>query len=100
MIVWTIITAPFRWLRDLCVWISNAWNTYWKEEYEITIYYPGEKATLADGSVVEKQPAEKTFKAKKILKKNPKHFMWIDLEDRHHELKFLNPVVFHVVKVF
>jgi hypothetical protein len=80
--------------------IKEWWLSLWREKYEITIYYPGEKVTLADGSTVEKEPAEKTFSAKKILKKNPKHFIWIDLEDRHHELKFLTPVVFHIVKVF
>ena len=80
--------------------VADWWTSIWREEYQITIYYPGEKVTLADGSTVEKAPAEKSFFAKKIVKKNPKHFIWIDLEDRHHELKFLNPVVFHITKLY
>lgn len=72
----------------------------WREEYQITIYYPGEKVTLADGSVVEKKAAERSFTAKKIIKQNPKHFIWIDLKDRQHELKFIDPVVFHIIKIY
>lgn len=76
------------------------WHSLWREEYILTIYFPGETTTLADGSTVEKPASQKEFVAKKLLKKGPKQFKWIDTDDREHELTFLKPVVFHVIKVY
>lgn len=80
--------------------IIDWWNSLWREEYQLKIYFPGEIATLADGSTVEKPAAEKQFVAKKLIKTTPKHFIWIDLKDRRHEIKFLKPVVFHIIKIY
>lgn len=79
--------------------VADWWTGLWREEYQLKIYFPGETVTLADGSVLEKPANEKQFACKKILKQSPKHFVWIDLKDRQHELKFLKPVVYHIIKL-
>lgn len=80
--------------------VSDWWNSLWREEYQLKIYFPGESATLADGSVVTKPASERQFACKKLIKTNPKHFIWIDLKDRQHEIRFLQPVVFHIIKIY
>jgi len=82
-------------LRKLHDW----WIKLWREEYLLNIFYPGQKITSPDGTVTEGS-VEKSFPAKKITKHSPKHFVWIDLENRVHELKFIEPVVYHIIKIY
>lgn len=64
------------------------WYRLWKEEYILMITIAGEPV------------AEKTFKAKKILKHSPKVFIFMDHEDQRHEIRFKDPVDYHIIKVY
>ena len=53
-------------------------------------------ANQAKGIVLQKVQKE----AKKIVKQGPKHFIFYDLEGKKNEIKYLEPVDFHIVKVW
>tara|TARA_S200002703_G_scaffold156957_1_gene163702 strand:- start:188 stop:403 length:216 start_codon:yes stop_codon:yes gene_type:complete len=67
--------------------ITQVWEELFKEQYEITVY------------LNKKLEKSKVYKAKKVLKSTPKHFIWIDADDQRHELKFVKPVIYHIVKI-
>ena len=79
--------------------IKKWWNEFWREEYELIIWVADTVTVHQDGARTETWK-EKRYKAKKLIKTNPKHFVFIDLNQRRNEIKFLKPVDFHVIKVW
>jgi hypothetical protein len=79
--------------------IKKWWKEYWLEEYELIISVPGDVVIHADGSRTESTKQVK-YAAKKLIKTVPKHFVFVDMNGRKNEIKFLNPVDFHVIKVW
>ena len=79
--------------------LKTWWKNIWREEYELIITVPGDTVIHADGGRTEKK-SQQLYQAKKLIKTTPKHFIFIDLAGKRNEIKFLDPVVFHVVKVW
>jgi|TARA_S200002703_G_C3787134_1_gene242745 hypothetical protein len=79
--------------------IKNWWLTLIKEEYELTIYFPGKTELLENGTrILSADP--KTYRAKAIKKLTPKHIIFIDLEGRKHEVKTVNAVGYDITKIY
>ena len=79
--------------------IKEWWKRVWREEYELIITVPDEVTILANGARTEKTK-QQIYHAKKSGKATPKHFVFHDLEGKKNEIKFLNPVDFHIVKIY
>jgi nicotinamide riboside kinase len=79
--------------------LKTWWQKITREEYELIITVPGDVTIHADGSRTEKK-TQQFYQAKKIIKAIPKHFVFIDLNGKRNEIKFLQPVDFHIVKVW
>jgi ERCC4-related helicase len=79
--------------------IKDWWTTLWREEYQLIITVPGDTIIHADGSRTE-TTKDKQYAASKIIKTTPKIFIFEDLKGRRHEIKFLNPVDFHIIKIW
>lgn len=63
------------------------WNRLWREEYILMITPIGDS-----------EP--RTFKARKILKHSPKVFIFMDHDDQRHEIRYKDPVDYHIIKVY
>jgi hypothetical protein len=79
--------------------LKTWWKNLWREEYELIITVPGDVIIHADGGRTEKK-SQQIYHAKKLVKTTPKHFVFIDMDGKRNEIKFLQPVVFHVVKIW
>lgn len=79
--------------------IKNWWLTLIKEEYELTIFFPGKTEILGDGTRVT-SGAPKTYKAKAIKKLTQTHIVFIDLDGRKHEIKVVDPVGYDLKKIY
>lgn len=79
--------------------IKHWWLTLIKEEYELTIYFPGKIELLENGSRIETIDP-KTYRAKAVKKLTPKHIIFIDLEGRKHEVKTVNSVGYDITKIY
>jgi hypothetical protein len=79
--------------------IKDWWTTLWREEYQLIITVPGDTTIHADGSRTE-TTKDKQYSASKLIKTTPKIFIFKDLQGRRHEIKFLNPVDFHIIKIW
>ena len=79
--------------------LKTWWQKITREEYELIITVPGDTIIHADGARTEKK-AQQFYQAKKLIKTTPKHFIFIDMNGKRNEIKFLDPVVFHVVKIW
>ena len=79
--------------------IKHWWLTLIREEYELTIYFPGKTEVLESGARIESADP-KTYKAKAIKKLTPKHIIFIDLEGRKHEVKTVNAVGYDITKIY
>ena len=79
--------------------VKNWWLTLIKEEYELTIYFPGKTELLENGARIESADP-KTYRAKAIKKLTPKHIIFIDLEGRKHEVKTVNAVGYDITKIY
>jgi len=79
--------------------IKKWWKEFWLEEYELIISVSDTVTTHAHGARTETWK-EKKYSAKKLIKTTPTHFVFIDVAGRRNEIKFLNPVDFHVIKIW
>lgn len=79
--------------------LKTWWKEYWLEEYELIIWVADTVTVHPDGARTETWK-EKKYKVKKLLKSSPKHFVFIDLNNHRNEIKFLNPVDFHIIKIW
>jgi len=74
-------------------WIRNLF----REEWELTIYFPGNTTLLPDNSrVFTHNP--KTYQVKKIRKLTPKHMIFIEVGGIKHEVKTIEPVGYDLRK--
>jgi hypothetical protein len=67
--------------------ITDVWKALFQEEYEIVVY------------LNKKLTKKNTYAAKKVIKSSPKHFVWVGTDGKKHELKFVNPVNYHITKL-
>lgn len=74
------------------------WNKLTKEEWELTVLFPGESKFLPDGTRVT-SGAPKTYRLKKLQKLTNKHIIFIDTEGRRHEINVVEPVGYSLIKV-
>ena len=79
--------------------IKHWWRTLIREEWEITVFFPGDLKILPDGTTIQKD-APKTYRAKKIKKITTKHIIFTDLLGVKHEIKVVNPVGYDVRKIY
>lgn len=79
--------------------IKTWWKKLWREEYQLIITIPSDTIFHADGSRTE-TTKEKQYAASKLIKTTPKFFIFKDLKGRRHEIKFLKPVNFHIIKIW
>jgi hypothetical protein len=79
--------------------IVEWWKRITREEYEMVIWVADTVTTHQDGERTKTWKAQ-TYHAKKIVKQGPKHFIFYDLEGKKNEIKYLEPVDFHIVKVW
>tara|TARA_B100000780_G_scaffold178413_1_gene125066 strand:- start:606 stop:851 length:246 start_codon:yes stop_codon:yes gene_type:complete len=78
--------------------LGDWWKRIIREEYHLIITVPVEVITT-DGMTTERFK-EKQYAAKKIIKATPKHFIFKDLKNRKHEMKFMKPMNFHIIKIW
>ena len=85
---------PSTWTK-----IVEWWRTLTREEWEITIFFPGEVQVLPDGSRIERG-APATYRAKSITKLTTTHIIFVDTTGVRHEIKVVNPVGYDVRKIY
>ena len=88
-------------LVKISLWakIKHWWRTLIREEWELTIFFPGETKFLPDGTRID-SGAPKTYHAKKIIKLTNLHIIFIDLLGVKHEIKVVNPVGYDLRKIY
>ena len=88
-------------LVKVSVWakIKHWWRTLTREEWELTIFFPGAIKFLDDGSRIE-STSPKTYRAKAIKKLSTTHIIFVDLLGVQHEIKVVNPVGYDVRKIY
>lgn len=75
------------------------WRTLIREEWELTIFFPGETKFLPDGTRIDGS-APKTYRAKKVIKLTNLHIIFVDLLGVRHEIKLVNPVGYDLRKIY
>ena len=83
------------------VWskIKHWWRTLIREEWELTVFFPGDVKFLEDGSRIE-SGAPKTYRPKEIKKISTTHIIFVDLLGVKHEIKVVNPVGYDLRKIY
>lgn len=96
-----IVQAEEEVLVKVSLWakIKHWWRTLLREEWEITIFFPGEIKFLEDGSRIE-STSPKTYRAKNIAKLSTTNIIFTDLLGVKHEIKVVNPVGYDVRKIY
>ena len=79
--------------------IKHWWLTLIREEWELTIFFPGDTKVLPDGTRIE-SGNPKTYRAKELKKISTTHLIFVDLEGVKHEIKVVNPVGYDLRKVY
>lgn len=79
--------------------IKHWWRTLVREEWELTIFFPGETKILPDGTRLEGN-SPKTYRSNKIIKLTQTHIIFIDLLGVKHEIKVVNPVGYDLRKIY
>lgn len=75
------------------------WLTLTKEEWELTIFFPGETRILADGSRIESS-SPKVYQVSKVIKLTNKHIVFKDTNNIRHEIVLVNPVGYDLKKIY
>jgi len=79
--------------------IKHWWLTLIREEWELTIFFPGDTKVLPDGTRIE-SGNPKTYRAKELKKISTTHLVFVDLDGVKHEIKVVNPVGYDLRKVY
>lgn len=79
--------------------IKHWWRTLIREEWELTIFFPGETKFLPDGTRIDGS-SPKTYHCKKIVKLTNLHIIFVDLLGVKHEIKVVNPVGYDLRKIY
>jgi len=83
------------WLARIRHW----WRTLIREEWELTIFFPGETKFLPDGTRID-STSPKTYHCKKVIKLTNLHIIFVDLLGVKHEIKVVNPVGYDLRKIY
>ena len=88
-------------LVNVSVWskIKQWWRELIREEWELTVFFPGETKFLPDGTRIE-SVEPKTYRAKQIVKLKQKHIIFVDLLGIRHEIVVVNPVGYDLRKIY
>jgi hypothetical protein len=79
--------------------IKHWWRTLIREEWELTVFFPGDTHFLEDGSRIE-SGSPKTYRAKQMIKISTTHIIFIDLLGVKHEIKVVAPVGYDLRKIY
>jgi hypothetical protein len=79
--------------------IKRWWKQVTLEEYELIITVPDTTVIHEDGSRTE-NTKQISFRASKLIKTTPKIFIFIDIDGQRHDIRFLQPKDFHIVKIW
>ena len=83
-----------KYLKRFWSWILSLFI----DEYEVTIYFPGETEQKPDGTKVSTFNP-KMYTCKKLQKITAKHFKFVTVDKIPVEIKTVNPVGFDVRKI-
>ena len=85
----------------LSIWakIKHWWRTLTREEWELTVFFPGETKFLPDGTRIDSS-APKSYRAVKIIKLTNLHIIFMDTNKVRHEIKVVNPVGYDLRKIY
>jgi len=75
------------------------WKKITREQWMLTVFYPGQTQVLADGTRIE-QGAPETYHITKIIKLDHKHMIFIDTDKIRHEIKLISPVGYEIKKIY
>tara|TARA_R110000764_G_scaffold234762_1_gene328830 strand:- start:241 stop:489 length:249 start_codon:yes stop_codon:yes gene_type:complete len=75
------------------------WMSLWFEQHELIISVPEDVTYHEDGSKTETTRQDR-YLVSKLIKTTPKIFIFIDIDGQIHEIRFVKPVVFHIIKVW
>ena len=64
-------------------WLWNKILLWFLEEYELTVYFP-DKTDIMPGE----SASPKTYKAKKIVKLKQTHIIFVDMDNKRHEVVY------------
>lgn len=90
----TEVTKPSIWAK-----FKQWWLTLTKEEWELTIFFPGDTKILPDGTRIESS-APKTYRCTAIQKLTNTHIIFIDTSGIRHEINVVNPVGYDSRKIY
>jgi len=79
--------------------IVRWFKEFFFEQYELTIFFPGEVHIQFDGTRVETF-APKKYYAKKIKKLSDKNIIFIDTANIQHVIKVTTPVGYSLKKIY
>jgi len=79
--------------------IKHWWLTLIREEWELTVFFPGEARFLVDGTRIE-STNPKTYRAKTLNKITTTHMIFVDTSGVKHEIKVVNPVGYDLRKIY
>ena len=79
--------------------LKQWWLTLTKEEWELTVFFPGDAKILPDGTRLE-TGAPKTYRCKSIQKLTNTHIIFIDTAGIRHEINVVNPVGYDSRKIY
>ena len=79
--------------------IKHWWLTLIREEWELTVFFPGEARFLVDGTRIE-STNPKTYRAKDLKKVSTTHIIFVDTSGVKHEIKVVSPVGYDLRKIY
>lgn len=80
-------------------WLLEKIKLWFTEEYELTVFFPGPTQVMPDGSRIE-SGAPKTYQCKKIKKLTTKHIIFVDMDNKTHEIKMVSDVGYDLRKIY
>ena len=79
--------------------IKNWWLTLTKEQWQLTVYFPGETKILPDGTRID-SGAPQVYNVTKIIKMSHTHMIFIDTDKIRTEIKLTAPVGYTLRKIY
>lgn len=79
--------------------IKNWWLTLTKEQWQLTVYFPGETKILPDGTRID-SGAPQVYDVAKIIKMSHTHMIFIDTNKTRTEIKLTDPVGYTIRKIY
>ena len=79
--------------------LKHWWLTLVREEWELTLFFPGETKILPDGSRIE-SGNPKMYSCKRLIKISPQHFIFVDTNGVRNEIKVVSPIGYDLRKIY